>query len=203
MSDRDPLKRLLDGTAGGIDLVTVHSDGRMEAGAQAGVAVLPGSFNPLHRGHERLAKTASQLLGAEVAFELSVVNVDKPALDETEVRRRAHQFRGRWRVLLTRTPTFVENARLLPGCTFVIGWDTAVRLVEARYYGGDEAAMLAALDEMRDAGCRFVVAGREHEGSFRTLRDAAIPSRFRPIFEAIPESHFRTDVSSTELREGR
>ena len=202
MSDRDPLQRLLDGSAGGVDLVTVHPDGDIEEGAHAGVAVLPGSFNPLHRGHERLAEAASQLLGAEVAFELSVVNVDKPALDETEVRRRAHQFRGRWRVLLTRAPTFVEKARLLPGSTFVIGWDTAVRLVEARYYGGDEASMLAALDEMRDSGCRFIVAGREHEGSFRTLPDAGIPSRFRPMFEAIPESRFRADISSTELREG-
>lgn len=200
MSDHDPLQRLLGATTGAVDLVTVHRDGRMEADAPAGVAVLPGSFDPLHRGHERLAEAASQLLSAEVAFELSVVNVDKPALDEAEVRRRAQQFRGRWRVLLTRAPTFVEKARLLPGCTFVIGWDTAVRLVEARYYGGDEAAMLAALDEMRDAGCRFIVAGREHQGSFRTLRDAGIPPRFGPIFEAIPESRFRADVSSTELR---
>lgn len=201
MSDRDPLERLLDATGGGVDLVTVYPDGRMVAGAQQVGAVLPGSFNPLHHGHEQLAEAASQLLDAAVAFELSVTNVDKPALDETEVRRRVRQFQGRWLLLLTRAPTFVEKARLLPGCTFVIGWDTAVRLVEARYYGGDEAAMTAALDEMRDAECRFIVAGREHEGSFRTLQDAGIPSRFLPMFEAIPESRFRVDLSSSALRD--
>ena len=171
MSGRDPLQRLIAAT-GRVDdvrLVVVEPDGRMTADVAVDGAVLPGSFNPLHSGHRRLAEVVAALAGTEVAFELSIVNVDKPPLEEVEVLRRLRQFDARWRVVLTRAPRFIEKARLLPGVTFAIGWDTAVRLVDPHYYGGDERSMLAALDEMRTAGCRFLVAGREHEGVFRTL----------------------------------
>jgi len=50
-------------------------------------------------------------------------------------------------VELTRAPTFREKARVLPGCTFVIGADTARRLVDPRYYEGSQARMIAALAE--------------------------------------------------------
>jgi phosphopantetheine adenylyltransferase len=40
---------------------------------------LPGSFNPLHHGHEQLLEAAASVAGPEVegAFELSVGNADK------------------------------------------------------------------------------------------------------------------------------
>ncbi len=202
MSGPDPLQRLI-AAAGGVDdvrLVVVEPDGHMTADIAIEGAVLPGSFNPLHAGHRRLAAVVAELARTEVAFELSIVNVDKPPLEEVEVRRRLRQFHGRWRVVLTRAPRFIEKARLLPGVTFAIGWDTAVRLVDPHYYGGDERSMLAALGEMRAAGCRFLVAGREHEGVFRTLADVAVPEHFEDLLEAIPESRFRVDVSSSALR---
>lgn len=188
--------------AGGPRWVLVGSDGGVEAegAVEAGTPVLSGSFNPLHHGHEQLAESAGRLVGGAVVFELAVVNVDKPPLSAAEVRRRLVQFVGVGRVVLTRAPRFVEKARLFPGSSFVIGWDTAVRLVHARYYGDSEVEMVAALEEMREAGVRFVVGGRSHEGEFRTLADAEIPGAFASMFEGIPESVFRADVSSTELR---
>jgi phosphopantetheine adenylyltransferase len=164
------------------------------------VALLPGSFNPLHHGHEELARVATQLSGREVVFELSVVNVDKPPLTHAEAERRAAQFTGRWRVLLTRAPRFVEKARLFPGSVFVVGWDTVVRLVQPRYYEDSEAQMRAALEEMRALGTRFLVAGRAADGSFHTLADAPPPAPYASMFEPISEALFRADVSSTELR---
>lgn len=196
----DPIATLLAGTAG-VDFVlvdlqgTAHVDGGVER-----LAVLSGSFNPLHHGHEELARVASEVAGCEVVFELSVVNVDKPPLTHIEAERRAAQFVGRWRVLLTRAPRFVEKARLFPGSVFVIGWDTAVRLVQPRYYEDSEAAMHAALEEMRALGTRFLVAGRAAEGEFRTLDHAPPPAPYASMFESIPEALFRADVSSTELR---
>ena len=184
-----------------IDYLLVDRDRSIHVdGALPGVALLPGSFNPLHRGHEELARVAADRSGREVVFELSVVNVDKPPLTRAEVGRRVIQFAPRWRVLLTRAPRFVEKARLFPGTVFVVGWDTAVRLVQPRYYDDSEAAMRAALEEMRDLGTRFLVAGRAADGSFHTLADAPPPAPYASMFEAIPEELFREDVSSTELR---
>ena len=82
-------------------------------------------------------------------------------------------------MVLTRADTYHKKAALFLGCTFVIGWDTAVRLVEPRYYGGDQAAMTAALLDIWAAGCRFLVAGRQIEGKYRTLADVSVPQGIR------------------------
>ena len=193
----DPVKALL---AEHVASVTVHPDGRMVADQPVHGAVLPGSFHPLHEGHERLAAAASETLIAELTFELSVTNVDKPPLEEPEIRTRMAQFSGKGRLVITRALVFFQKARLFPGCTFVIGWDTAVRLVEPRYYGGGMSSMLDALVEIRKAGCRFLVGGRVDGEVFRTLDDVPVPKGFEDIFAPIPESAFRFDLSSTELR---
>jgi len=196
----DPIDALLN-EAPGSEFVLVERDGAMHVdGHLEGVALLPGSFNPLHHGHEELARVASTVSGREVLFELSVVNVDKPPLTRLETEGRVAQFAGRWRVLLTRAPRFLEKARLFPGSVFVIGADTMIRLVQARYYEDSEAAMQAALGQMRDLGTRFLVAGRAAEGSFHTLGDARVPAPHAAMFQSIPEALFRADVSSTELR---
>lgn len=192
-----PVARLL---AGWVDSVTFHPDGRTEADAPMEGAVLPGSFDPLHEGHERLARVAAKTLSRPVAFELSVLNVDKPPLTEAEVLGRVGQFKGKWPVVATRALKFYQKARLFPGCTFVIGWDTAVRLVDPKYYGGDEQRMVTALREIRGHGCGFLVAGRVEGGAFRTLAGIAIPDEFRGMFRGLTEREFRADISSTELR---
>jgi hypothetical protein len=137
-----------------------------------------------------------------VLFELAVVNVDKPPLALDEVERRVAQFRGVGHVLLTRTPRFIEKARLFPGAAFVIGWDTAVRLLEARYYEGSTAAMREALEEMQAVGTRFIVAGRAAGERFRTLEHVDVPQDFVAMFEPLHEDAFRADVSSSDLRTG-
>ena len=75
-----------------------------------------------------------------------------------------------------------------------------MRLVDPRYYAGSYAVMVSALESIRMHGCRFLVAGRVHDGAFRTLDGVAVPRGFSDLFVAIPESAFRQDVSSTELR---
>ncbi len=197
----DPILRLLDGEAG---WVTVDRDGHMEVEGEPPRTLLPGSFNPMHRGHAELAAAAEHTLGAPVTYELSVINVDKPPMRAEEIRGRVEQFRGIGPVVLTRAETFQKKAQLFPGCGFAIGWDTATRLIEPRYYGDSESAMLTALAEMWASGCRFAVGGRMDDGSaFRTLADVNLPGGFWPLFVDIPESAFRADVSSTALRRGR
>ena len=193
----DPIRRLLSGT---LKSVMVHPDGRMAPEQPVRGGVLPGSFNPFHEGHRQLAKLASDIIGEEVVFELSITNVDKPPLEEEELRRRLAQFAGVWKVVVTRALVFDEKAKLFPACTFVVGWDTAARLVEPRYYGGSEAQMLAALNSIRALGCGFLVAGRQGDGFFHTLAEIDVPVGFEGMFTSIPEEVFRYDVSSSELR---
>ena len=201
MTTGDPIDRLVSGS---LDRVTAWPDGTLTSAAPPPAAVLPGSFNPVHEGHLLLARVADDIVHAPVVFELSVTNVDKPPLEPGEVRRRVAQFASRARVELTRAPTFLEKSRLFPGVTFVVGADTAERLVATRYYGDDAERMAAALQEIADRGCRFLVAVRKDATSHvHSLADCAIPPRFTHLFTPIPESRFRLDTSSSDIRARR
>jgi hypothetical protein len=180
----------------------VGTDGTMQPGrAWEPTALLSGAFNPVHAGHWGLAEIAAQLLEMSVAFELSIANVDKPELSETEVRRRVAQFTGRAPVWLTYAPGFVHKARLFAGAVFVVGADTALRLVSARYYDNDTARLHAALELLRQQGCRFLVGCRiDSTGRCLRLADLSIPPDYHALFVEIPPERFRLDLSSTELR---
>jgi hypothetical protein len=86
---------------------------------------------------------------------------------------------------------------------FVVGVDTAERIVAARYYGGDPVRMREALTEIENLGCRFLVAGRKVGDAWRTLASVPVPAGFEGLFEAIPKDRFRQDVSSTAIRAAR
>lgn len=185
--------------AGRIATLTIMPDGALRVNDPPQGVILSGAFNPLHIGHEGLAAAAAQLTGLAVAFELAVENADKGLLERAEIERRAAQFAGRHTLVLSRAPLFVQKAALYPGRRFVLGYDTAARLVAPRYYGGADA-MRAAFAAIRAAGCSFLVAGRVVDGRFRTLDDLAIAPEVADLFTPIPEPLFRVDLSSTELR---
>ncbi|MGE3808981.1 MAG: hypothetical protein AB7K24_30325 [Gemmataceae bacterium] len=195
----DPLGQLLRGA---IDKLCVTADGRFLLAAPLPAAFVPGSFNPVHAAHWRLAEVIARRLGSPVAFELTVQNADKPPLAREDVLQRLARFGWQAEVWLTRAPTFPEKAGLFPGATFGVGADTAERIVQPRFYDDSAAKMTEALAFFRQQGCRFLVAGRaDDHGNFRTLADLALPAEFSDLFVAIPESEFRINLSSTELRQ--
>jgi nicotinic acid mononucleotide adenylyltransferase len=185
--------------------------------------VLPGSFNPLHAGHVELAQAAQRKLlattGCElpIGFEMAVANADKGDIPVATVLARVRQFApgpggagaaglGAWPVLVTNATLFGHKAELLRGCTFVIGADTAVRIVDPKYYAQDAHRMVLALQRIADCGCSFVVAGRfdAQTQRFVAAEDVLarhVPPTFRHLFVPLSESDYRNDISSTLLRQ--
>ena len=162
-------------------------------------AIFAGAFDPLHVGHRRMVEIAEEIVAAPTAVEISILNVDKPALDYLEIDRRVRQFPPDQAVWLTRTATFDDKSRLFPEATFVVGVDTLQRIADPRYYGGDRSAMMQSLQRIvRD--CRFLVFGRVSETSFVRMGDLDLPDVLRRACREIPPEDFREDVSSTALR---
>ncbi len=167
--------------------------------------LLPGSFRPLHEGHVAMAEAASSLTGLPCGYELTLFHPEKPPLDFFAIRSRLHHFERRdCRLYLTNAPTYVQKARLFPGCTFAVGHDTALRIVDPRFYGGT-AARDAVLAEMEALGTRFLVFGRiDGTGHFRDFSpeefEHPVSGFLGRVATPVPGHVFRKDISSTDIR---
>ncbi len=195
MTDQGEQNLLLQLLSGGMDSHYFHPRGS----ASQGRLLLPGSFNPLHQGHLRMAEIATQRLGVEVEFEIAAINVDKQPLDKAAISKRLRQF-TRHGVHITRAARFVEKARLFNNATFVVGADTILRVGQVRYYSDDPQQHRDAIQEIADLGCRFLVFGRLLEDGFAEPGELALPPGLSAICDGVNGEHFRSDISSTQLR---
>ena len=165
----------------------------------AGMLVFPGSFDPLHEGHLRMAIVAQEIAERPIDFELSVTNVDKPSLDALEMESRAAQFAGR-SLWFTRAATFVEKLDVFPEGTFVMGADTYARLADPTYYGGSNEAAGRAVQRIATQARGLIVFGRERNGSFEDPARLDVPPALREVTYFVSQREFRMDISSTALR---
>ena len=193
--------------AGAAGWVLLDTAARVVAGRLdwTGMALVSGAYHPLHAGHLALGDAAGSFLGRKVGYELPLANADKAPISPWQAQHRAAQFASRAPVVLSRAPLFADKAALFPGAVFVVGADTAERLVDERFYGDSRQVMQAALAAIAQHGCGLLVAGRRFGGRYVTLADLMprIPAPHRKLFRALPEALFRYDISSTEVRSRR
>lgn len=191
---------ILAGTSGRVRLT--GPDGGLVLGPPGREAIFPGSFDPLHDGHRAMARIGARITGLPVAYELSIRNVEKPALDYLEIATRARGFDGA-EAWLTSAPTFVEKVALFPGAPFLVGADTFVRLGNPRYSGGSTDRAAEAVSRIASESGGLIVFGRVRDGQFTEPSRLEVPQALRAIARFVTEEEFRRDISSTSLRQAR
>jgi len=129
-----------------------------------GSVVMPGSFNPLHAGHEALAQRAARESPGATGryfFEISIENVDKGTVPVDDMLRRVDYITSRGHsVILSNFTLFDEKSEVYKGCIFVVGYDTYNRVLNPRYYTHRSGGLLGVLDQIKRNGCSFHVGGR-------------------------------------------
>jgi len=165
--------------------------------------VFPGSYNPIHPGHENMIQWAFEHLGRPVWLEISTDNVDKPSLDRIDIAERVQSIRGSNApiagIVITQSPKFVEKTYLFNQPTFLTGVDTYERLINVSYYE-DEVDMREKHQEMKRYGAKFYVF---HRDGFEANPDVLNqpPSALHDCTNWVSFEFSPTSWSSTALRE--
>lgn len=165
--------------------------------------IFPGSFNPIHGTHLRMAEESARLLGSKIAFEVCIKNIDKPALNFQSIEERVRSICDILRdkeyadnMILSAAPTFQEKAELFPGATFVVGWDTFSRISDPKYYNGEDG-FLRAIDRFQSLNIRFIVYHRIIDG-ISSMHNADI---HKDLLDITTVSNIpATDLSSSAIR---
>ncbi|KAH7153394.1 hypothetical protein EDB81DRAFT_454214 [Dactylonectria macrodidyma] len=147
------------------------------------LVVLDSSFNPPTRAHAGMARAALDD-GARLLLLLSVNNADKApkpaafpvrlAMMDAMGRQLLGEVGGELQVDLavTTMPFFHDKARALaqsdfysspPTTTFLAGFDTLVRVFDAKYYAGGDEGMRRVLGPFFSGGARLRVTARPDE----------------------------------------
>ena len=158
--------------------------------------VLSGSFNPLHKGHINLLEVSKNEHKLKPIYEISISNVDKSKIEFKDLLKRSNQFKSLGKLVITNSANFREKSFIFKNSIFVIGYDTALRLIEKKYYKDD---IDMAFNDIEKNNCSFLVAGRFINSKYNNASSINF-YEFKKFFSTLSEEKFRLDISSSQLR---
>ena len=158
--------------------------------------ILSGSFNPLHEGHIELLKASSKEFKKNPLYEISIKNVDKSKINFNDLINRINQFKSLGKLVVTNSAKFEEKSNIFKKSIFVIGYDTALRLVDDKYYDDDFRKSLKIIEKNN---CSFLVSGRFINKNYKKPNNINFKG-YDYLFNILSEEKFRIDISSTQLR---
>jgi hypothetical protein len=164
------------------------------------LALMPGAFNPPHKGHFGVANSFRNDYAMEAVFEVTAVSPHKDPLTVQDMLKRAKLLQGHHRFFSTTIPMYIDKARAYSGMPLIMGADAAMRLLDPTW-GPD---VLETLKEFQTLETKLYISGREINGKFTTRDDIAKQIIFldqRALFLEISRSiEGEWDISSTQLR---
>ncbi len=159
------------------------------------VAIIPGSFNPFHEGHERFSVLAN-INNRTPVYEISVTNFEKPKIDYHEIQKRIDDIKSKnHHVILSNNHMMLNKVleyRYHDDVHFYIGYDTWVRISD------DDKRSIMVINTQRENPIQFCVFPRngnrvsESDKFSNLLTDECKTDEFN--------NNWELNISSTELR---
>ena len=179
-----------------------------EGGRRLGI--FSGSFNPLTVAHIRMIEAAQKKYDLdEILLILARANVDKSVFglslaDRLLMLKAYTANREDFSVAACSHGKFIEKIEALKPAypygthfSFIIGYDTFIRLFDPKYYTDLHAALEALFDQ-----CRFIVANRQDYDADAVRQVTEVPDyrRYAGGIDLIELPGFYAEISSTDIR---
>lgn len=165
-------------------------------------ALMPGAFNPPHRGHYGAALSLNQQYGLKTIFEITSDPPHKDGLSVQDMLKRAKLLQGHDRIITKGIPMYLQKVRAYPGMPIVMGADAFMRLLEPKW----DVDMRQFLQELSQMDTTLYISGRDIDGRFTTHGNIAASSAIytkglRGLFVSVSKPiNGEWHISSTEIR---